>query len=80
MCSLARSATALEIGGVRIEPPSWVSQPATAASRIGPRCWGSQGAKRQVGELPPGSLENAFERAKARLALSTGGQPEEYAA
>jgi hypothetical protein len=36
------------------------------------------GPKRQAGELPAGSLENAFERAKARLALSTGA--EEYAA
>ncbi len=26
---------ALEIGGIRIEPPSWVGQVATAASRIG---------------------------------------------
>jgi hypothetical protein len=38
------------------------------------------GQKRQAGELPPGSLENAFERAKARLALSSGGQPDEYVA
>ena len=33
--------------------------------------------KRQAGELPPGALENAFERAQARLSVSTG---EEYAA
>ena len=32
-----------------------------------------------AGELPPGSLENAFERAKARLALSAG-EPEEVIA
>jgi hypothetical protein len=37
--------------------------------------------KRQASahELPAGSLENAFERAKARLAIS-GGEQEEYAA
>jgi hypothetical protein len=35
--------------------------------------------KRQAGELPPGALENAFERAQARLAFSAGGS-EEYAA
>jgi hypothetical protein len=34
--------------------------------------------KRQAGELPPGALENAFERAQARLSVSSGG--EEYAA
>jgi len=32
-----------------------------------------------AGELPPGSLENAFERAKSRLALSAG-EPVEVAA
>jgi hypothetical protein len=34
----------------------------------------TQPAQRQAGagELPPGALENAFERAKARLALSSG--------
>jgi hypothetical protein len=34
----------------------------------------AQAAKKpaNAGELPPGSLENAFERAKARLALSSG--------
>jgi hypothetical protein len=35
-----------------------------------------QVAPRQVGELPAGALENAFERAKTRLSLSGGMQDE----
>ena len=39
---------------------------------------GQTAQKRQAGELPPGSLENAFERAKARIGLPSGD--EEYVA
>ena len=37
----------------------------------------AQAGKRpaNAGELPPGSLENAFERAKSRLAISAGEPP-----
>jgi hypothetical protein len=36
----------------------------------------AQASQRQAGELPAGALENAFERAKARLSLSSGVQDE----
>ena len=37
----------------------------------------AQTAQRQAGELPAGALENAFERAKARLSMSCSSVPEE---
>jgi hypothetical protein len=55
-------------GSSKQPPPQQTAQAQTTQT--------SQPAQRQAGELPAGALENAFERAKARLSLSSGVQDE----
>lgn len=56
------------------------SKPATQSAAPAHTAQAQAAQKRQAGELPAGSLENAFERAKARLSMSAGEPIEEYAA
>ncbi len=60
--SAAGSQLALMIMEDRDQKPTTASAPAVATAK----------KPANAGELPPGSLENAFERAKARLVLSAG--------
>ncbi len=60
--SAAGSQLALMIMEDRDHKPATANAPPTVAAK----------KPANAGELPPGAVENAFERAKARLVLSTG--------